>query len=101
MRLHRLAGGPRARLLALAFGLAVGALTLSASGLGQRPPASPPRTLSKTDEEREKELRAKAVAFGRVGKYKEAQGPVREILELRTRTLGEKPLWHGRYPPGD
>jgi CHAT domain-containing protein/tetratricopeptide (TPR) repeat protein len=89
MRLLSLAGGARARLLALAFGLAVGALTLSASGVGQRPPASPPRELSRTDEERERELRAKAVAFGRLGKYEEAQGPVREILELRTRTLGE------------
>ena len=89
MRLLSLAGGARARLLALAFGLAVGALTLSASGVGQRPPASPPRELSRTDEERERELRAKAVAFGRLGKYEEAQGPVREILELRTRALGE------------
>jgi CHAT domain-containing protein/Tfp pilus assembly protein PilF len=89
MRLLSRAGGPRARLLALAFGLAVGALALSASGVGQRPPASPLRQLSRTDEEWEKELRAKAVAFGRVGKYEEAEGPVREILELRTRTLGE------------
>jgi CHAT domain-containing protein/tetratricopeptide (TPR) repeat protein len=89
MRLLSLAGGPRTRLLALAFVLAVGALTLPAPGAGQRPHPSPPRALSTTDEEREKELRSKAVAFGRAGKYEEAQGPVREILELRTRTLGE------------
>src|SRR5262249_44312761 len=31
----------------------------------------------------------KAVALGRAGKFAEAQGPVREILELKSRVLGE------------
>jgi CHAT domain-containing protein/tetratricopeptide (TPR) repeat protein len=89
MRLLSLAGGSRAPLLALSFAFAVGALTPPAPGAGHHPPA-PPRKLSTTDEERLRELWAKAVALGRAGKYEEAQGPVREILELRTRALGER-----------
>ena len=50
---------------------------------------APVRELSKADAKLAKELYAKAVAFGRAGKYDEAQGPVREILELRARVLGE------------
>jgi CHAT domain-containing protein/tetratricopeptide (TPR) repeat protein len=52
-------------------------------------PAAPPRELSKADAERVKELHAKAVALCREGKFAEAQGPYREILDLRTRALGE------------
>src|SRR5262249_10320364 len=45
--------------------------------------------LSKADAERSRDLYAKAVALARAGKYAEAQGPVREILDLRARVLGE------------
>jgi CHAT domain-containing protein/tetratricopeptide (TPR) repeat protein len=55
---------------------------------GAAQPSDRPRELSEVDAERAKELYAKAVAFGRAGKYEDAQGPVREILELRTRLLG-------------
>src|SRR5215471_18168694 len=69
------------------FALAASALTLAARGAEK--PAVPLRELSRADEQRVRELYAKAVAFGRVGKFDEAQGPVREILELRTRVQGE------------
>jgi CHAT domain-containing protein/tetratricopeptide (TPR) repeat protein len=69
------------------FALATCALTLAARGAEE--PAAPRRELSQADAERAKELYAKAVALGRAGKYDEAQGPVREILELRARVQGE------------
>jgi CHAT domain-containing protein/tetratricopeptide (TPR) repeat protein len=97
MRLLSLAGGARTRVLLLALALASGALVLPAPGAGERQPdpdrpaspAAPLRELSGADAERVKELYAKAVAFGRAGQYDKAQGPVREILELRARVQGE------------
>ena len=49
----------------------------------------PPKELSKADAQRVTELYAKASAFGREGKFVEAQGPVQEILELCLRELGK------------
>src|SRR5262245_17879221 len=66
------------------FGLALAASVLTLAARGDPKPAAPLRELSRADEQRVRELYAKALAFGRVGKYEEAQGPVREILELRT-----------------
>lgn len=75
------------RLLSPGFVLVICALPLFA--WGSEKPALPLRELSRADAERAKALYAKAVAFGRAGKFVEAQGPVREILELRARVLGE------------
>src|SRR5262249_42897861 len=88
---------PAMRRLILAFALPISALTLAAAEpAGKEPapgaekkPTAPPRELSKADVERSRALFAKAVALGRAGKYAEAQAPIREILELRTRVLGK------------
>ena len=84
------------RFLALSSALVIGALTLAEPPGGAKKPAARPRELSKADAERVKDLHAKAVAFGRAGKFVEAQGPVREILALCTRVLGE-----GHFTTGD
>src|SRR4051812_8955536 len=68
-----------------AFALALAAVAPAADG----PPPAPPRQLSKADAERAKELHARSVELSRAGKFAEAQGPVREILDLYTRVLGE------------
>src|SRR5262249_15720180 len=41
------------------------------------------------DAERAKGLHARSVELGRAGKFAEAQGPIREILDLYTRVLGQ------------
>src|SRR5438105_2217594 len=87
-------GGSPMRLHSLWFALGTCTLTLApwvASVLFILHPSSfiLPQELSKADALRAQELHAKAVAFGRAGKYAEAQGPVREILELRTRVQGK------------
>src|SRR5436309_39390 len=73
----------------LTLWLALTACALVPAPRGAEKPAAPLRELSKADAARARELHAKAVAFGRVGKFEEAQGPVREILELRKRVQGE------------
>lgn len=50
---------------------------------------SPPKELSKTGAQRVAELYAKASTLGREGKFTEAQAPIREILELCVRELGD------------
>jgi CHAT domain-containing protein/tetratricopeptide (TPR) repeat protein len=80
------------RPLTLSSALAICALTLAAPAPGRaEKPAAPPRELSKADAEWVTKKYAEAVTFGRAGKwgYDEAQGPVREILALCTRVLGE------------
>jgi CHAT domain-containing protein/tetratricopeptide (TPR) repeat protein len=77
------------RPLAVTFAAAACALAVAAADpAGARQPAAP-RELSKADAARAKELHAKSVELARAGKFAEAQGPVREILELYTRALGE------------
>jgi hypothetical protein len=77
------------RPLAVTSALAICALTLAAPPGEAEKPAAPLRELPKADAARAKELYAKAVAFGRAGKFVEAQGPVLEMLALYTRVLGE------------
>jgi CHAT domain-containing protein/tetratricopeptide (TPR) repeat protein len=79
------------------------ALVLCVLALGPRGPAAepppPPRQLSKAEDEWVGKKYAEAVALGRQGKwgYDEAQKPVREILDLCTRVLGEDHYKTGDY----
>jgi CHAT domain-containing protein/tetratricopeptide (TPR) repeat protein len=86
--------------LTLPFVVMIVALTLTPPVPAGRSPAvddpgkksadeTPPRQLSKADAEWSQKKYAEAVAFGRAGKFDEAQGPVREILDLCIRELGE------------
>ncbi|HEX3147923.1 MAG TPA: CHAT domain-containing tetratricopeptide repeat protein [Gemmataceae bacterium] len=76
------------RSLTLSFALVV--LAVTAVGRAESPPAILPQ-LSKADEEWVTKKYDEALKFGRVGKWghDEAQGPVREILELCSRKLGK------------
>jgi CHAT domain-containing protein/tetratricopeptide (TPR) repeat protein len=69
--------------------VAICALALAAPSGEAQKPGAPLRELSRADAARAKELYAKAVAFGRAGKFVAAQGPVREMLALYIRALGE------------
>ncbi len=84
------------RLLTISAALVVGSLTLAAPPGGEEKPAAPLRELSKADAEWVQKKHAEAVAFGRAGKYEEAQGPVREILALVADKLGKD-----HYATGD
>jgi CHAT domain-containing protein/tetratricopeptide (TPR) repeat protein len=76
--------------LAVASGLVYGALALAQPApVGGRQADAPRQELSKADAARAGELHARAVALGREGKYAEAHGPLRELLDLRARALGE------------
>jgi CHAT domain-containing protein len=71
--------------------IAAVALVLAAAGAAGRQSTTPPRELSKVDEDWVVKKHEEAVALGRVGKWghDEAEAPVREILALCTRVLGE------------
>jgi CHAT domain-containing protein/Tfp pilus assembly protein PilF len=76
------------RFLLLSSALVVGSLPLAAPPGEAKKPALPLRELSKVDAEWVQKKYQEAVAFGRVGKYDEAQGPVREILARVADKLG-------------
>jgi len=84
------------RFLAVAF--ALGTYALPAAWADEKP-AARPRQLSKADAAWVSKKYEEALIFGRAGKwgYNEAQGPVREILALCTRVLGEDHFTTGHY----
>jgi CHAT domain-containing protein/tetratricopeptide (TPR) repeat protein len=77
------------RTFAALSALAICTLTLAAPSAEMEKPATSPRRLSTSDAEQARQTYARAVTLRRQGKFVEAQGPVREILDLYTRVLGE------------
>jgi CHAT domain-containing protein/Tfp pilus assembly protein PilF len=73
----------------LTFGLALTTCALGLAAPEPDKPAAPLRELSKADAEWASKKHDEAVKFGREGKYEEAQGPIREILDLVVSKLGK------------